>query len=130
MREQSGQARVLVIDDDLTILELIKAILMEDGHEVVTALSGDAVLNDGALPAPDLVVLDMFVPGISGAELAQALRARFGRDLPILVTSASSVDGEARALGAYECLPKPFELEELLAGVRQGLSLSGRAAAP
>jgi DNA-binding response OmpR family regulator len=129
MRKPSGRARILVIDDDPTILELIKAILKDEGHSVNAALTGEDVLADGAIPAPDLLVLDMFLPGISGRELAEALRARYGQDLPILVTSASSVDGEARALGAYECLPKPFELDELLAGVRQGLSLSGRAAA-
>ena len=129
MRKPSGRARILVIDDDPTILELIKAILKDEGHSVNAALTGEDVLADGAIPAPDLLVLDMFLPGISGRELAEALRARYGQDLPILVTSASSVDREARALGAYECLPKPFELDELLAGVRQGLSLSGRAAA-
>ena len=129
MRESNGRGRILVIDDDPTILELIKAILMEDGHTVDAALTGDAVLGrDGAMPAPDLVVLDMFLPGTSGGELAEALRARYGTELPILVTSASSVDGEARALGAFECLPKPFELDELLEGVRRGLSLSGQAA--
>jgi DNA-binding response OmpR family regulator len=113
--------RILVIDDDPTILELMKAILDDEGYAVEAALTGKDALQDGSGPPPALVVLDMFVPGISGAELADALRARYGPQLPILITSASSVDQEAHALGAYDYLPKPFDLDELLAAVRQGL---------
>lgn len=115
---------MLVVDDDETILDLIGAILAEDGLVVEQALDGEDALNcDGP---PDLCVLDMFLPGIRGAELADALRAKYGKDLPILVTSASIVAQEARDLGAYEYLPKPFDLEDLLAAVRRGLAIRSR----
>ena len=118
-----GEGRqILVIDDDPTILELMTAVLTEEGYAVDAALTGNAVLADGSgIRPPELVVLDMFLPGISGAELAEALRAKYGAELPILVTSASSVEDQAQAFGAYDYLSKPFDLETLLAGVRRGL---------
>jgi DNA-binding response OmpR family regulator len=119
--------RVLVIDDDPTILELIRAILSEEGYVVDAALTGKAALADGNAPTPAVVVLDMYLPGISGAELVEALRVRYGHNLPIMLTSASTVDDEAQALGAYEYLPKPFDLEELLASVRRGLTIGDGA---
>lgn len=113
--------RILVIDDDATILDLIRAVLLEDGHTVEVALNGtEALARDGADP-PEVCVLDMFLPGISGPELVVALRDKYGHSLPILLTSASIVEREAAQLGAYEYLPKPFDLEELLAAVRRGL---------
>jgi DNA-binding response OmpR family regulator len=112
---------ILVIDDDETIVELIRAVLSEEGFRVSTALSGDEALNSPPAP-PDLIVLDMFMPGTAGAELAEGLRTKYGADVPILLISASIVDREARALGAYEYLPKPFDLDELLAAIRRGLA--------
>ncbi|HEX6511542.1 MAG TPA: response regulator [Chloroflexota bacterium] len=114
--------RILVVDDDSTIVDLIKAVLADEGFAVTTALDGREALDGRSEGPPDLVVLDMFLPTMSGEEVADALRAKYGPDLPILVTSASKVDVEAQALGAYENLPKPFDLEELLAAVRRGLA--------
>jgi len=111
---------ILVIEDDVTIVELIRALLVEEGYRVRVATSGPQALA-GEHPAPALVVLDMYVPGLSGSELADRLRASYGAELPILVISASNVDGEAHKLGAYEYLPKPFDLDKLLAAVRRGL---------
>ncbi|HLG72023.1 MAG TPA: response regulator [Chloroflexota bacterium] len=112
--------RILVIDDDATILDLIRAVLLEEGHDVDVALNGAEALAKDSRP-PEVCVLDMFLPGISGPDLVTALRDKFGQDLPILLTSASIVEREAEQLGAYEYLPKPFDLEELLGAVRRGL---------
>jgi len=126
MAEQPGNlpvgrgARVLVIDDDRTILDLIHAVLADEGFHVDTALSGDEAVNSPPYGV-DLVVLDMFLPGLSGVELTDALRAKYGADLPILVTSASPVAREAHAIGAYEYLAKPFDLVDLVAAIRRGL---------
>ena len=114
---------VMVVDDDPTILDLLRAVLLEEGYRVNAALNGAQALGFPADQAPAVVVLDMFLPGMNGPELAVALRSKFGAQLPILVTSASNVDAEAQALGAYEYLPKPFDLDALLAGVRRGLNL-------
>jgi CheY-like chemotaxis protein len=113
--------RILVVDDDASIADLIRAVLLEEGHDVEVALNGaDALARNGPQP-PEVCVLDMFLPDLSGPELVAALRGKYGQDLPILLTSASVVPREAKALGAYAYLPKPFELEELLAAVRRGL---------
>jgi CheY-like chemotaxis protein len=116
--------RVLVIDDDATIVGLIKTVLSDEGYDVAGALHGQQALRlDG--PPPDLVVLDMYIPGLlSGASLADALRAKYDRDLPILVMSASNVAKEAKALGAVSYLAKPFDLVALLEAIRLALSAS------
>ncbi len=119
--ETTISGKILVIDDDETILDLIRAVLQEEGLEVEGALTGQEALDADGSSTPDVCVLDMFLPGINGAPLVAGLRAKYGQGLPILVTSASIVDQEARQLGAYEYLPKPFDLEELLAAVRRGL---------
>src|ERR1044071_5658952 len=90
-----GNRRILVIDDDATILELIRAVLTDEGLNVETALSGQEALSTDSEQPPDVCVLDMFLPGISGPELVAQLRARFGAGLPILLTSASIVEREA-----------------------------------
>jgi len=113
--------RVLVIDDDKTILDLIAAVLRDEGCSVEAALSGQEALEQSPPEPPQMVVLDMFIPGISGLELAGELRAKYGADLPIIVVSASDVGEEARALGAVAYLPKPFDLEDLLRAVERGL---------
>jgi DNA-binding response OmpR family regulator len=121
----AGPPRILVIDDDPTILEMLRTILTEEGFHADAALTGEDALNSPPR-AIDLIVLDMFLPGASGPELAERLRKKYGAEVPILVTSASPVEGESRALGAYEYLPKPFELVDLAAAIRRGLESSRR----
>jgi DNA-binding response OmpR family regulator len=113
-----------VIDDDPTILQLIKDVLTDEGFTVEAEPSGVKALEMAHAARPDLVVLDMYIPGLSGRPLVQALRRRFGAGLPVLLTSASSMDDEVEGIGAYECLPKPFDIDELLAAVRRGLPAS------
>jgi DNA-binding response OmpR family regulator len=119
----SNSPRIMVIDDDATILELIKAVLVEDGFTVDARLNGRAALDSPPNEPPALVILDIYLPGLSGAELVQALRAKYGAGLPILVTSATNLDEEASTLGSYEYLAKPFDLDQLMAAVRRGLAL-------
>jgi two-component system OmpR family response regulator len=114
---------ILVIDDDRTILDLISSVLRDEGYTVEPRLTGQDALEHPCASSPAVCVLDMFLPGTSGAELADALREQYGADLPICVISASRVEGEALALGAYEYLPKPFDLEDLLDCVQHGVEL-------
>jgi len=116
-----GSRRVLVIDDDPTILQLVQTLLAEEGYTVDTALDGQQAL-DSAAPRPEVVVLDMYLPGISGASLADKLRAKHGQDVRIVVMSASSVAEEAGLLGAAAYIAKPFDLDELSAAVRRVLA--------
>ena len=111
---------ILVVEDDSTIVELIRVVLADEGYQVRVASNGDEALTAAGGDVA-LVVMDMYVPGVSGKPLADRLRAMLGPDTPILVVSASNVDDEALGLGAYEYLPKPFDIDELVRAVRRGL---------
>jgi len=117
-------ARILVIDDEPEILRFVERALRGDGHEVVTAVDGLAGLNLAcATPAPDLVILDLLLPGLDG-RAALAAMLTHSPELRVIVLSAI---GEVRSrvacleAGAVDYLPKPFAVAELLARVRSRL---------
>jgi DNA-binding response OmpR family regulator len=114
---------VLVVEDDAMLRETLIWALEDDGLRVATAIDGVDAVEQAAVTAPSLVVLDMSLPGLDGYEVAAALRARLGIGLPILVITA---DGQARQkaerVGAYGFLHKPFDVEVLVQRVREGLA--------
>jgi two-component system, OmpR family, response regulator MprA len=122
---QGGAARprVLVIDDDASITAFLKRALAYEGYQVDTAHDGPAGLAAARDKPPDLVVLDVMLPGIDGVELARRLRAgetETGK-LPILMlTAKDEVSDRVQGLdaGADDYLVKPFALEELTARLR------------
>lgn len=98
-------------------------VLEDEGLTVETAADGRQALQRAAEHPPSLVVLDMGLPLIDGFGVAAGLRAH-GQDVPILVVSADDrVAEKARQVGAFEALPKPFGVDDLLSAVRQGLEL-------
>ena len=107
---------VLVVDDDPAILRALQRNLTARGYEVTSCESGEEALRVVAERVPDLVVLDLMLPGMSGADVCREIRAESA--VPILVLSAR---GEERAkvhalhLGADDYLTKPFGMDELLA---------------
>ncbi len=109
---------VLVVDDEATIRDLLRAFLEEEGYEVATAASGQEALDLAAVAAPALVLSDVLMPGMSGPELCAALR-RSGCAAPVVLMSASyRPDGAADAACGYSgFLAKPFDLDELLRSV-------------
>jgi DNA-binding response OmpR family regulator len=118
--------RILVVDDDQPILMLMQRLLSEFGFEAATAESGEAALaiaSDGDL---SLVLLDLNMPGMGGAETVKALRATAaGRDVPILILSGHPVPAaEIEELGVDGAVQKPFDLFDLLQRIR---SLVGTA---
>jgi two-component system response regulator HydG len=120
--EQSeASSRVLVIDDDPQVRFLIQVALEDEGFVVGTAMGGAQALRLAAERPPDVVVLDVSLPDVTGDTLAQQLRARWP-GLPVLVITAdgSAADKAAR-IGAYAYLHKPFDIGELVALVRRGL---------
>jgi two-component system OmpR family response regulator len=120
-------ARVLVVDDEPGVRESMRMILRGE-HTVATADGVDAALRALEKQPADLVLLDLVMPGRDGFELLRELAAR--RDAPpVLVLTATRLEetaSEARALGAADCLRKPFEVEALRRRVRE--LLDGRAA--
>jgi two-component system response regulator MprA len=110
---------ILVIDDDPKITRMLQRALILDGYVVETASSGEAGLDAVRARQPDLVVLDILMPGLDGIEVCRRLRA--AGDTPILLlTAKDDVPDRVHGLdsGADDYMIKPFALEELLARVR------------
>lgn len=118
--------KVLCIDDDPAILELLKAVLSSEGHEVVTASNGGEALQQIISTEFGLVISDMHLPDLGGPEIIRATKA-MAPGLPTLGISADpSVEAEALDAGVGRFLRKPFAVGDLLAEVRLIDSLRGR----
>ena len=115
---------ILVVDDDQPILELMRSVLSEFGFEPATACSGEEALAKAAKTRPDLVLLDIQMPGMSGEQVVERLRSDPTVDgVPILMVSGHPMTGdEARALGADGTVHKPFELSALIDTIRKHLA--------
>ena len=109
--------RVMTVDDDPSVLSLVQTTLELDGHEVTTAVDGYDALHKLETSKPDLVVLDVMMPGKNGWEVLEAVRAdpRLARTPVLLLTARGLPDDVQRgkALGASAVLAKPFEPQEL-----------------
>ncbi|CAO3453310.1 response regulator [Azospirillum largimobile] len=128
MTQPSAPLRVLVVDDEPPIRRFLRTSLSAQGYDIVEAEDGDAALKEIRRRAPDLLVLDLGLPGIDGLEVIRRLRgtdpASPGASLPIIILS-SRVDEagkvEALDLGADDYVTKPFGMDELLARIRAAL---------
>ncbi len=112
-------ARILVVDDEPHIVEVVRAYLERDGHEVSTAADGDDALAVARDQAPDLVVLDVMLPRRSGFEVLRELRAAGSTAAVVMLTARDDVIDRVAGLeiGADDYLTKPFEPRELVARV-------------
>ena len=115
-------AKVLVIDDDPSLLRALRLGLQAGGHEVVTAVNGEQGISQTALTSPDIVVLDLGLPDIDGQAVCK--RIRQWSEVPIIILSASGTeDRKVAALdgGADDYVTKPFGMAELEARIRTAL---------
>ena len=111
--------RVLVVEDDEEIAQVLQRSLRLDGYDVRIAGDGEAALDQAAAYNPDLVILDLGLPKLDGIEVARRLRS--ADDVPILMlTARDAVESRVEGLdsGADDYLVKPFERQELLARLR------------
>jgi two-component system response regulator MtrA len=121
-------AHILVVEDDARIAKILELFLRRDGHTVVTVADGTAALARFKQEHPDLVILDLMLPGTHGRDVCRALRLRHAT--PILMLTALDDERdivEGLDLGADDYVTKPFKPNELLARVR---ALLRRASGP
>jgi two-component system response regulator MprA len=124
-------ARILIVDDDPPVLRMLVRTLAAEGYEAIAAPDGGAALAAAERSVPDLVVLDVAMPGMDGLQVCRRLRAK-GLGVPVLLlTARDSVDDRVAGLdaGADDYLVKPFATPELLARVR-ALGRRGPAVTP
>jgi two-component system response regulator MprA len=116
----SDAARILVIDDDPKIRSVVRRGLVYEGFRVTEAGSGEEGLDKARDHTPDLVVLDVMLPGIDGLEVCRRLRAAGDEVAILMLTARDEVKDRVEGLetGADDYLVKPFSFEELLARVR------------
>src|SRR5262249_45795546 len=115
-------ARILVVDDEVEITRALQRSLEAHGYEVFTASDGERALENIANSRPDLVLLDLGLPGMSGLEVCKRVRAQSA--LPIIVLSVKDTERDkvqALDLGADDYVSKPFGINEVLARVRVAL---------
>ena len=123
--------RVLVVDDEPHIVEVIRAYLVREGHAVDVAGDGDAALASAKANAPDLVILDVMLPRRSGFEVLRELRSTGAGAAVIMLTARDDVIDRVAGLelGADDYVTKPFEPRELVARVAAVLRRVGRPVA-
>jgi two-component system alkaline phosphatase synthesis response regulator PhoP len=111
--------KILVVDDDVKTVELVKLYLNRDGYRVLTAYDGTEALRLARESHPDLIVLDLMLPGMDGFEVCRTLRDE--SDVPIVMLTARTTDEDkltGLGLGADDYVSKPFSPRELAARVR------------
>ena len=125
---EKAEARVLVVDDEPNIVDIVSMALRYNDYNVVTANSGREALEAVSASKPDMIVLDVMMPELDGFEVAKRLGEQRS-DIPILfLTARDTTDDKVRGLtiGGDDYMTKPFSVEELLARIGTILKRSGR----
>jgi DNA-binding response OmpR family regulator len=131
MNIAGGGTRVLVVDDEPTVREVVAGYLRRDGHTVSEAADGPAALALLESEPPDLVVLDMMLPGVNGLDILRRIR-QMG-DMPVIMLTARAEESDRVAgleLGADDYVVKPFSPRELAARVNGVLRRAAPKSAP
>ncbi len=120
--------KVLIVDDDADIIELQKLYFEKEGYEVATCMQGDKAVATFNVTKPDIIILDLMLPGMDGNDICREIRRT--SDVPIIMLTART-DTLDRVvgleLGADDYVPKPFEPKELLARVKAVLRRTEKA---
>jgi len=122
--------RILVADDDPSILRLLQLNFELEGYEVHTASDGEEALAKARASSPDIVVLDVMMPGMDGWEVCRRMKEdETMREVPVILLTALGQESERRrglAVGASEYVMKPFDPDQLVQMVKRTLPGAGR----
>ena len=113
--EEKDYVKILIVDDEASILDIVEAYLSAKGYQVFRALSGNEALTKVDVVQPDLIVLDLMLPGLSGLEVCKKIRD--SSTVPIIMLTAKTAEKdilEGLSLGADDYITKPFSMEELV----------------
>jgi DNA-binding response OmpR family regulator len=117
-----AKAKVLIVEDDRSLADVLEYNLRQDGYDTIVAMDGMDGLNQAKLRGPDVVVLDLMLPGVDGLEVCRRLRADpVTRPMLVLMLTAKSEETDQVAgfsVGADDYVPKPFSVKVLLERVR------------
>ena len=119
--------KIMVCDDDQGILDVLQMLLESEGFDVITEINSTNLIKEMKTNLPDLLLLDLWMPVLSGDQVLKSLRTTEEFEhLPVIVLSAS-VDGSsiANGAGATDFVPKPFDMDDLIIKIRGLLSNSG-----
>lgn len=115
--------RVLIVDDIADILVLLVAVLQRAGFDVIEAADGTTVESWVRDCKPDVIVLDLMMPGMDGWDTLEQLKADpSSKDIPVIISSAMSEEEDfekARTMGAVDYVPKPWDADDLVARIRK-----------
>ena len=115
----TSRKRVLIVEDDYKTADIVRLYLERDGYDVACSHDGKEGLDEVRASPPDLVILDLLLPGMSGLDVCRTLRSEF--DVPVIVLTALSTEQDklnGLNLGADDYVTKPFSPRELAARVR------------
>lgn len=119
-----GKKKILIAEDDLSILEVMQIILGDSGYDVITEDDGNKLMKKLEEHHPDLLLLDIWIGGKDGGEIAKKLKGdEETRNLPVIIISANNdTEKIAKRAGADDFLQKPFDVEDLLKIVKKHVS--------
>jgi DNA-binding response OmpR family regulator len=127
--QESSKRRILIVDDDATVREILSRYLVREGYDVDRAGDGEAALERTQTHPPDLILLDLMLPGISGLDVCRRVRRNTG--VPIIMLTARGEENErvfGLRLGADDYVVKPFSPREVTARVTSVLRRANGAA--
>ena len=125
-KKKTDQARILVVDDDLTLIKIINRRLESCGWEVISAADGAEGLDKAVSQSPDLIILDTLMPLMTGHEILERLRRKPGtRDIPVIMCTVCSDIQDIATASSYnisDYITKPFDCTELVERIESAMA--------
>ncbi len=116
--------KIMVVDDEKNLIELVKVVMEQEGYEVITAMNGEDALEKLRTEKPDLILLDMMMPGMSGREVCDKIRSDpKTKDMKIAFLTVAKFSeagkGVLKEMGVLDYITKPFDNDDLIKRVKK-----------